>query len=281
MKLTTTLVMVAALSAAGCDVVRGPVDLQVLKESRPLGDTKELSIDLKYDVGQLEISRDSEGLFAVDLQYDRNHSDPKFTFDEGARASMRLALDSHGSGFGSGHHDNNELTLKLTDQIPVDLDLSAGVAESRLDMTGIKARRLRLRGGVGQTEMTFDKPSGQTLNSLDVESGVGEIIIRGLGNAQVEHVEFKGGVGHAELDFSGDLGTSHTDARVKVGIGEVRLKIPREADVDIEAEGSFLSNISAPSFDHNGHNYSHHGGGGATIKIRVESGVGSVEIELL
>src|SRR5262249_26606833 len=153
---------------------------------------------------------------------------------------------------------------KLTDQVPIDLDLSSGVSESRLDMTGIKLRKMRLRGGVGKTDVTFDKPSGQAMSSLDVESGVGEIVIHGLGNAQVDQVDFKGGVGHAELDFTGDLGSSRTEARVKVGIGEVRLTIPRDADIEIEAEGSFLSNISAPSFEHNGRNYTHHGGGGAT-----------------
>ena len=57
--------------------------------------------------------------------------------------------------------------------------------------------------------------------------------------------------------------------------------IPRDADVDIEAEGSFLSNISAPSFERNGRNYTHHGEGGAKIHINVKSGVGGIEVELI
>jgi predicted small secreted protein len=282
MKTTTTLVMAVSLSLASCNAMRGPADIQVLKESRPLGETKELAVDLKYDVGQLEVSRASEGLFSFDLQYDRNRGEPKFTFDEGSRASMHLDLNSHGGSFGSNSRDgDNDLTFRLTDQIPIDLNLTTAVSDSRLEMTGIKLRKLRLRAGVGKMEMSFDKSSGQVLESLEVESGVGELIIHGLGNAQVQDVDFKGGVGHAELDFTGDLGSSRTEARVKVGIGEVRLSIPREADVEIEAQGSFLSNISAPSFEHNGRSYTHHGGGGATIKIRVESGVGSVAIELI
>jgi len=129
--------------------------------------------------------------------------------------------------------------------------------------------------------VTFEKPSGQVMNSLDVESGVGELIIHGLGNAQAEQVDLKGGVGHTELDFTGDLGTSRMEARIKVGVGAVRLTVPRDADVEIEAEGSFLSNISAPSFDRDGHIYTHHGDGGAKIRIHVQSGVGGVEVELI
>jgi hypothetical protein len=252
----------------------------VLRESRPVAEAKELLIDLKYDVGKLEIMRAAEDLFSFDLQYDRNRFDPRFSFDSGDRSAMRLDLNSRG-GFGSGSGRDNDLTLRLTDKVPLDLNLNSGVSESRLEMTGIKVRRMQLRGGVGKTEVMFDKPSGQVMNSLDVESGVGELIIHGLGNAQVEQLDFKGGVGHAELDFTGDLGAVVTEARIKVGVGAVRLTVPRDADVEVEAEGSFLSNISAPSFEKNGRNYTHRGNGGAKIRIEVESGIGAVEIELI
>jgi hypothetical protein len=255
--------------------------MEVMRESRPVGSAQELSVDLKYDVGQLEISRGSEDhLFSFDLSYDRRRYEPKFTFNEGEHSSMHLNLNSQG-GIGPGGDRQNDLTLRLTDKVPIDLNVTTGVSESQLEMTGLKLKRLHLRGGVGKTEVTFDKPSGQAMNSLEVESGVGELIFHGLGNAQVEQVDLKGGVGHTELDFTGDLGTSVTDARIKVGVGEVRLKVPRDADVEIEAEGSFLSNISAPSFEHNGRNYTHHGDGGAKIRIRVESGVGGVEVEAI
>ena len=62
------------------------------------------------------------------------------------------------------------------------------------------------------------------------------------------------------------MGGSNTDATIKVGVGAVRLTVPRYADVEIEAEGSFLSNISAPSFEHNGGNYTHRGEGGPKIR---------------
>jgi len=272
--------LILPLMLGACDMVSGPPDIQTLKESRPLENTKEFDVNLKYDVGQLEITRGSDdSLFSLDLQYDKKIYDPRFNFNAGDRASMHFDMNSHG-GFGS-RHGENELTLRLSDKVPVDLDLTAGVTESRLEMTGIKVRRMRLRGGVGKTEVTFDKPSGQVMDSLDVESGVGELIIHGLGNAQVEHVDLKGGVGHSEVDFTGDLGTTRMDAAIKVGVGAVRLTFPRDADVEIEAEGSFLSNISAPSFEHNGRNYTHRGDGGAKIRVRVESGVGGVEVELI
>src|SRR5262245_14597866 len=181
-----TIICLMSLFTVACGAVDGPADVQVLRETRPLAGAKELSVDLKYDVGQLEIARTSDdSMFSLDLQYDRNRYEPRFTFDEGERSSMRLDLESS-RGFGSPHGRDNDLTLRLSDKIPIDLNLAAGVSESRLEMTGLKVRRLRLRGGVGKTEVTFDRPSGQVMSSLDVESGVGELVIHGLGNAQVE-----------------------------------------------------------------------------------------------
>ena len=75
--------------------------------------------------------------------------------------------------------------------------------------------------------------------------------------------------------------TTARQARIKVGVGAVRLTLPRDANVEIEAEGSFLSNISAPSFQRDGRNYTHRGEGGATIRIRVQSGIGGVEVDLI
>jgi len=281
MKNSMLVCLLTSLLFVGCDAVEGPADIQVLRESRPIGSTQDLAVDLKYDVGQLEVMRTSDdSLFNLDLQYDRRRYEPRFTFNEGERASIRLDVESN-RGFGSPHGRDNDLTLRLSDKVALDLNLTAGVTESRLEMAGLKIRRLHLRGGVGKTEVTFDKPTGQVLNSLDVESGVGELIIHGLGNAQVEQVDLKGGVGHTELDFTGELSTANMQARIKVGVGAVRLTIPREADVEIEAEGSFLSHISAPSFDRDGRKYTHHGDGGAKIRIEVQSGVGGVEVELI
>ena len=281
------IAIVAAFSVAavmsGCGPINTePPDIQVMKESRPLGNVKEFDVGLKYDVGNLEITKIAdENLFSFELQYDRRRYEPTFRFNEGDQASMRLEMNGHpGAGVGGARSDN-DLTLRLTDKVPLSLDVTTGVSESHLEMSSLQIRRLRLRGGVGKTDVTFDKAPPQPMESLDVESGVGELVIHGLGNTHVSHVDLKGGVGRTELDFTGDLGTSTSDATIKVGVGSIRLIIPRDADVDIDGEGSFLSNISAPSFEHRDRTYTHHGAGGSRIRIRVQSGIGGVEVELI
>ena len=280
----SSALMLALSLLSGCvgDIDNRPVEMEAMRESRPVGGAKEFAVNLKFDVGQLEIAKVADdNLFSFDLQYDKQRYEPKFNFDSGDRASLRLEMNSR-DGFNRGRGSDNDLTLRLNEKVPLDLDITTGVSESHLDMTGLQIRRMHLRGGVGKTEVTFDRPSGEKLKSLDVESGVGELIIHGLGNTQIQTMNVRGGVGRTELDFSGDLGMTNADATIKVGVGEVRLMVPREADVEIEGQGSFLSNVSAPTFEQNGHTYTHRGESGAPkIHIRVESGVGGVNVELI
>jgi hypothetical protein len=261
----------------------GPPDMQTMKESRPVGSTKELSVRLTYDVGALEVrSTHGDDLFSFNLDYDARRSSPRFDFNEGDRATLTLSTNSH-HGFSGGHKRDSDLNLRLTDAVPLDLDFTTGVSDSSLDMTDLQIKQFRLRGGVGRTDVSFDHPAKEPMSSLDVESGVGNLTIRGLGNARVERVRVNGGVGRTELDFTGDVKDTNADTEINVGVGQVRLLLPREASITIEAEGSFLSNISAPSFDKNDRTYSHRGAENSTskISIRVRSGVGGVTVELL
>jgi hypothetical protein len=262
------------------DMDNEPPDMQILRESRPIEAAKGLKVDLKYDIGHLEITKTADDkLFDLDLQYDRRRFEPRFNFDAGDRASLRL--DTNARGLNSGRARDSNLTLRLSDKVVLDLEISTGVSESQFDMTDLQVERMVLHGGVGKTEVSFDKPSSVPMESFEMESGIGELTIRGLGNSRVQRVKLQGGVGRTELDFTGELGTTTTDCTIEVGVGQIRLLLPREANIEIQAEGSFLSNINAPDFERDGKTYTHRGDGGAKIMIRVESGVGGVNVELI
>ena len=48
MKKSVMLVMLMSLMLAACNAFQGPVDIQVLRESRPVESAKELSVDIKF-----------------------------------------------------------------------------------------------------------------------------------------------------------------------------------------------------------------------------------------
>ncbi len=280
------LLIVPALLLAGCDelLIDTAVEFESFEQSQPLGDITELDVDLDYDVGTIEIGRAEAGeLYSIDLEYDRLHFDPDLDFDEsGTRGTLNFDLDAIGSGI-FGERLRNDLTLRLNEDVRVDLDLTVGVAEAYLDFTGLKVRSLRLTGGVGRTEVLFDELSEEEMSLMDINSGVGDLTIRSIGNARVNRIRLKGGIGKTELDFTGEWEDWSTDADITVGVGRVHLLIPRELPVEIRSDGSFLSNISAPGFERRGNRYTRDpdGDGREKIIIKIQSGVGGVTVELI
>jgi hypothetical protein len=276
------VVTLTTLQTAACiHVDSGPPDMQTMKESRPLASAKDLAVRVNYDVGALEVrSIKGADLFSLNLDYDARRSSPQFDFDEGEQARLTLSMNTR-MGLNHSKH-GNDLNLRLNDAIPLDLDFSTGVSDAHMDMTDLDIRRLRLRGGVGRTDVSFDHAADMPMESLDVDSGVGNLTMRGLGNARIARMRVNGGVGKTELDFTGDLKDTRNDTDISVGVGHVRLTLPREAELTIEGEGGLLSNISAPGFDKEGHTYTHRAAeaSAARIYIRVRSGVGGVSIEL-
>ena len=259
------------------------VEFETFRQSQALDDFTELDIDLNYSVGTLEVVQGSEeDLYSLDLEFDRLHFDPVLDFDDsGTRASLRFEMESIGRGI-SGDQFDNELVLRLNNTVFLDIRVSTGVSESHLDLTDLKVRNLRVSGGVGLTEVLFERPSGVEMGELDLDNGVGDVTIRGIGNARVRDLQVAGGVGRTQLDFSGDWGDRSTRAEISVGIGRVELLIPRELAVEIQSDDSFLSHISAPSFERDGNRYTRNVSAteDAQVIIRIKSGVGGVTVDL-
>jgi hypothetical protein len=280
------LLIVPVLVLSGCDelLIDSAVEFETFEQSQALGDITKLDVELEYDVGTIEIARsESDQLYSIDLEYDRLHFDPDVDYDEsGGSATLDFDVDSIGGGI-FGDRLRNDLTLRLNEDVVVDLDLTVGVAESYLDFTNLKIRSLRLKGGVGRTEVLFDELAKEEMDLMDINSGVGDLTIRSIGNARVNRIRLKGGIGKTELDFTGDWEDWSTDADITVGVGKIHLRIPREIPVEIQSDESFLSNISAPGFEHRGNRYTRDpdGDGRGKIIIKVQSGVGGVTVELI
>ena len=274
----------AGLVGLGCTgLVDTRVEFETFQQSQALDGFTELDVDLDYSVGRLEIIQGSENdLYSIGLDFDRLHFDPVLEFDDsGTRASLRFEMESIGRGI-SGNQFDNELVLRLNRTVLLNMRISTGVAESHLDLTDLKVRNLRLSGGVGRTAVLFDRPSDVEMGELDLDSGVGDVTVQGIGNARIGDLRVAGGVGRTELDFTGDWDDTPTRAEISVGIGTVKLLIPRELSVEIRSDDSFLSNFSAPSFERDGNRYTRNLSATEDVQviIRIESGVGGVTVDL-
>jgi hypothetical protein len=265
---------------SGC-IVDTRSEFETLQDSRPVGDVERFRIDVDLGVGRFELVAGEPGgpLYELDLNYDRLHYEPEVEFStSGAEGTLRFDLDSTGN-FPFGDNDN-DLRLTVSRDVVLDLEISTGVGRSSVELDNLQVRRLGFEGGVGQAELSFGTVSAEPMESIDLESGVGEIIVHGIGNTRVVDFGFEGGVGSAELDFSGDWADGTTRVDVEVGIGEITIALPDDLVVEIETNDGLLTEVRAPGFRRFGSRYRRESDSGPVrVDMRIESGLGEIRIE--
>jgi hypothetical protein len=143
---------------------------------------------------------------------------------------------------------DTKLRIDFSNLVPLDLELSTGVGESRLNLSGSRLTRLDFQSGVGSTKISSYDASSVACELIQIKNGVGEMNAVGLGNLNFRRLEYEGGVGEANIDFTGEW-KQDADIKIQVGVGAVTLKLPRNIGVRVEAPKSFLSGLHLDGFN--------------------------------
>ena len=270
---------------AGCYYEgRVPVEMVSMNRSQPLGTEKSLESTVQFDVGSLEISREEESvsLYSLDLDYDRASYEPDIQYDSafaGEEGRFRFSLDStHNMGIRKERY-NNRLRVAFTEAIPLKLNVSAGVGDARISLSGMKLAQMDFESGVGGAKITAYEPNPIQCEYIRLKNGVGSIEAVGLGNLNFREFEFEGGVGGANLDFTGEW-KQNANIRITVGVGGVNVRMPRGIGVQVEAEKHFLSGVHLEGFHQRDSVYYSENYDKADVKVsvRVTTGIGGLRI---
>jgi hypothetical protein len=169
----------------------------------------------------------------------------------------------------------NAWNLKIG-SIPIDLSISTGANEGILDLSGLSIEQLAISDGASRTTVTFNEPNPVEMEKLEYHTGASEVNLIGLGNANVQNIEFNGGAGSYELDFSGDL-ANDMNVRIGTGMSDLSIIIPSGVHSIIVINGG-LSNINATgTWTINGNTYES-GTVGPTIRITIDMAVGNLNL---
>ena len=274
----------AAFLLYGCVLnERVPVEMASLEKSQPMGNESSLKAEVRLDIGALEISSESASrLYSLDLEYDKASYQPAIDYQPAAGGQGRLLLkleSARRGGIRSERH-SNRMRLSLTDAIPVNLQVRAGVGDSRLTLSRLRLTSLDLESGVGGARISAYEPNPVTCEEIRLRNGVGSLDAIGLGNLNFRRLDFEGGVGGATLDFSGEW-KQDAEIRIQVGIGGVAARMPRDVGVRVTAEKHFLSGFQLDGFrreggdDYYSENYDK---SKVRVSVTIKTGVGGFKI---
>jgi hypothetical protein len=224
------IVFAAALIGAGVWIItgaaRGRADLPREQAAIPLEGATEAALKIHHPGDLLS------GTFGGGL-------DAATTRDGGVlRVDMRVKERHVGDLAGSvlrGKFDALNWDMVLSPHVTLDLDLETGASESRIVLTDLKARDVRLRTGASAT--TIDLPEAAGLTRLWVDSGAASVKVRvpggvaarirlraALAGTRVDAVRFPRR-GEAQVYESADFETAANRVEIDVdtGVGSIEI----------------------------------------------------------
>jgi hypothetical protein len=114
---------------------------------------------------------------------------------------------------------------------------------------------------------------------LKVEMGAGEANLE-LRDVSLTGLSVEMGAGSSTVDLTGNWKQS-AEVSLEGGVGNVKVMLPRDVGVHVTVEGG-LGSVSAGQFTRDGSAYvnAEYGKSPITIEVKVEGGVGHVDLEL-
>jgi hypothetical protein len=229
------------------------------------------------DVYTVREKSDDDGPAAIDAQYTVKGDAGFLTLDlnnleDGDDLNTLSAIFSGG--------DTREYYITLTDRIPVYLDMKIGAGDGRIDLTGLRLRRLSLECGATELRIRVGETNPEVLREVKLAAGIGQLMADRLGNLNFERFAFDGGVGEYQLDFTGQL-RDRSQVSADIGVGSLRLVFPHSAGVLAHAEDNWLNSAEFTHFTQNkkgvyaSENYR---SADRKVLLKVQSGIGSVSI---
>ena len=269
--------------------------------------SESLTLEVVYGVGRLSVEpAEGDLLYDIRMKYDAELFKPVRSWSqENGRGRFTVGLTTHDDNgdwiealrsedvdvdpdfsFDFGELKDIEksagtMELKLGSRLPVDLKLSAGAAESEVELGGVPVSRLELLTAASRTELTFDHPNPVRMAELQIRAGAAEIVTEGLGNARFDHFDLKGGVGDVRLDFTGEWNGDATGT-IKMGVGSLTLRLPADLGIWIR-KSSVLTSFSAPGLEKvsDGYRSANWESAGNHLELEVRTAFGAIDVELV
>jgi hypothetical protein len=139
------------------------------------GDAKALHVDVEMPAGELRIDGGGEHLLSADFSHGGGWSTPELDYrvDKGVG---NLTITQGGGGHIIGNSDN-DWSLKLAENLPVELKVDVGAGKGDLRLAKVDLTSLEVNIGAGQALVDLTGERAKDLHA-EIHGGVGEAVVR-------------------------------------------------------------------------------------------------------
>ncbi len=224
-------------------------NIETLKKEIRLRDEEAVEINMEMGLANLEITTGKSNFILIaQVEYNPEKIKPTIDYQEGTIGILEIeSKKRHRVKTDDFKKGENDWRLAFTDEIPLDIKLELGLGEGKIDLTNLRISNMNIDAGLSEIEVYFDKPNREELDRFSIDSGLGELTVKGLLNANIDEFKFSGGLGASTLYFTGNA-IRPMEAKIEVGLGSVEIIIDEGTPVKIYHEKSFLSSVDLTDF---------------------------------
>jgi hypothetical protein len=143
------------------------------------------------------------------------------------------------SGIGNNSESRPHLTVAIPAGVPIDLALSVGQGESRIDLGGLTLKELRLDITMGNHQVDFKEPVAPGLRTMRVNASMGNVSIDHLGNAGAQTIDASGSMGNLRVDLGGNWKKeAEDDVSFRHSMGELTVNVPTQVRLEANVTSS-------------------------------------------
>ena len=248
---------------------------------------KNLDVSVSYGMGELYIGPNSEkNQIEGSIEYDGRRITPKVTLENVGSTgvfTVKTEKKKDDDDCRKKFRDyDNEMEFLFPQNIKTDLFLDFGVGDAEIDLTNIAITRLNINCGLSDVTVEINKRNDVSCKDVNIESGLGDLEVYGLGNLGAEDIDINVGLGSAEIDLTGEK-IYDMEVDVDVGLGSLDMILPDEANIEVYVDASFLSSVDIYGLKQKKNKYwisDDWDSSNPTISMDVNVGMGSVDISV-
>jgi hypothetical protein len=223
----TAMLIAAALGCAGCGIKSaGP--MQHDSSSIDRDNSEMVRVNLNMGGGDLKVDGGTDKLVNADFDYnvpewkpEVNYSNGTLTISQGARDGVHIGLNQ-----------KNEWSVRLNQDVPLEIMTRLGGGDATLNLGGLTLRRVEMEMGAGDLKMDL-RGSPKSSYDVRIRGGAGDATVHLPSGVGIDATA-TGGIGEVEASglhqdghrYTNDaLGKSSVTIHLDIegGVGSIRL----------------------------------------------------------
>lgn len=198
------------------------------------GQPMELILDMK--MAKAVIGSVKDKLAEAEFVYSAEALKPEFIVKED-KISIRNVLEKYSFG-----KPVNKWDVKLTDKLPLEIDLNADASDVDMNMTNMMISDITASMNASSAKIYFDEPNEEPFDKFRLDANASSINIYGAGNIGYGVLDMDADASKIVLDLSGE-NTRDGEIRIDANASTIKLKLPDNIGIRIVLDKYELSSV--------------------------------------